>query len=218
MNVVMIGVVVFVSGILGALAKSLLAEEICSRLDRLPGWLLRRAARQLGPEQQMIYDEVWLPDLAYILRDAEGRPITRLVTGVRFAIGLLVSTRREARHSQPAVPEETVLELRDPAQPVIAAIEASPPGPSGPEIISGDLTQPALFKAYNGGPVPTMSTGSGHRPADSGGAVPTTTVRRWTIPSILAAEAAMQVIVQTRREVRGEGVVGQMLSGPAYYD
>jgi hypothetical protein len=176
------------------LVKSLLAEEIRGRLDRLPGWLLRHAAKHLGPEQQMTYDEMWLPDLAYILSDAEGRPITRLVTGIRFAVGLLVSTRREARHSQRAVSEETVLELRNPAQPEIALIEDISPGPDTPVIIRRDPGQPSpffhvspgggpaptapssFFETYNGGPVATVSNGSGYRPAYNGGAVPTTVV------------------------------------------
>jgi hypothetical protein len=103
MNAVIVGFALVLAGVF---VRGLLADEIRGWVNRFPGWLLRQAAKQLGPDQQAIYDELWLPDLEYILH--EDRPITRLVKAARMAAGLLVSTRREARAYRRAVVEETV--------------------------------------------------------------------------------------------------------------
>jgi len=49
-----------------------------------------------------LYEEVWLPDLAYILKGDEARPVTRLAHGTAYAVGILVTTRRSARELRPA--------------------------------------------------------------------------------------------------------------------
>jgi hypothetical protein len=177
----MIAIVVAVALIvLGALGRSLLTEEIRGRLDRLPGWLLRQAARQLDLEQQAIYDELWLPDLEYILRDTEGRPITRLLTGIKFAIGLLVSTWHEARQSQRAAIQATPNEICDSAQPELVAAEpkaalADPPH-RGIRVIRPEPMQPAaLFSLYSDYRHDPYASRSGPR---TGGAVPTTVNNR----------------------------------------
>lgn len=81
----------------------LVSEEIRGWLDLAPRAILRLAAARLGPElRESIYQEVWLPDLIYELRGAESRPITRLVRGTMFAIGLLLAARRIAHNHLPA--------------------------------------------------------------------------------------------------------------------
>src|SRR6266446_3046097 len=78
--------------------SSLVSEEIKGWLSILPHGILRFAATFLDSNQcATIYQEEWLPELAYILRCAEGRPITRLIRGTKFAAGLLISSRRVAR-------------------------------------------------------------------------------------------------------------------------
>lgn len=75
------------------------SEEMRDRLDHLPHALLRPAARRLNPHQRItIYQDEWLPELTYILKGAEARPITRLITGTRYALGILASAPRIARH------------------------------------------------------------------------------------------------------------------------
>jgi hypothetical protein len=76
----------------------LISEEIRGWLDLVPRAILGLAATWLDPTQrETIYHDEWLPELAYILRGKESRPITRLITGTRYATGLLVAARRVAR-------------------------------------------------------------------------------------------------------------------------
>jgi hypothetical protein len=76
----------------------LVSEEIRGWLDMVPRALLRLAAVQLDPEKRAtIYDDEWLPELCYILRGAESRPVTRLIRGIRFAVGLIISAHHIAR-------------------------------------------------------------------------------------------------------------------------
>jgi hypothetical protein len=90
-----------VLGLVGTLAMTavsdMVSEEVRDRLDHLPQAILWLAARRLGPEQRVIvYEEDWLPELAYILKGDEARPVTRLYHGTRFALGILVSAGRIA--------------------------------------------------------------------------------------------------------------------------
>jgi hypothetical protein len=71
-------------GILAGLSMTALgdmaSEEVRDRLDHLPHAILRFAARRLDPGQQItIYQDEWLPELTYILKGDEARPITRLI-------------------------------------------------------------------------------------------------------------------------------------------
>lgn len=90
-------------GVLGGLGMTaigdMLSEEVRDRLDHVPHAILRLAARRLDPKQHAaLYEEAWLPDLAYFLKGDEARPVTRLFHGTRFALGILVSARRIACH------------------------------------------------------------------------------------------------------------------------
>lgn len=78
--------------------SDMVSEEVRDRLDHLPQTILRLAARRLDPKHRAaLYEEVWLPDLAYFLKGDEARPVTRLYLGIRFAIGILLSARRSGR-------------------------------------------------------------------------------------------------------------------------
>lgn len=99
----MTGMLFALLGILGALGMTILSdmvsEEARDRLDHLPHAILRLAARRLTPGQHVtVYEEEWLPELTYILKGAEARPITRLITGTRYALGILIGAPRIARH------------------------------------------------------------------------------------------------------------------------
>ena len=84
--------------IVGLVLKALITEEIKGWLAVLPHCILRLAATFLDPNQRStIYQDEWLPELAYILQCAEGRPITRLIRSTTFAAGLLISSHRVAR-------------------------------------------------------------------------------------------------------------------------
>lgn len=89
-------------GILAGLGMTALgdmvSEEIRDRLDHLPHAILRLAACRLDPSQWVtIYEDEWLPELSYILRGDEARPVTRLIRGTAFALGILFSAVRIAR-------------------------------------------------------------------------------------------------------------------------
>jgi hypothetical protein len=90
-------------GLLAALATTafgdMASEEIRDRLDHLPHAILRLAARRLDPAQRTtVHHDEWLPELTYILKGAEARPITRLITGTRYSLGIFASAPRIARH------------------------------------------------------------------------------------------------------------------------
>jgi DNA-binding transcriptional MerR regulator len=89
----------FVAAALG----DLVSEEIRGWLDLAPRAMLRLAALQLENRQRdTIYRDEWLPELIYVLRGAESRPITRLIRGTTFALGLLIAARRIAHYRSPA--------------------------------------------------------------------------------------------------------------------
>lgn len=79
--------------VVSAIAGDLVSEEVRGWLDLLPQATLRLAANiHLNPSQYvLIYDDEWMPELTYILKGAESRPISRLIVGMRFASSLLFS-------------------------------------------------------------------------------------------------------------------------------
>jgi hypothetical protein len=86
-------------GVLGGLGMTavgdMVSEEVRDRLDHLPHGILRLAALRLDPDQRAaIYDDEWMPELTYILKGDEARPVTRLYHGVRYALGILAAARR----------------------------------------------------------------------------------------------------------------------------
>jgi hypothetical protein len=83
----------------------MVSEEVRDRLDQLPHAILRLAAIRLDPDQgSALYEEVWLPDLAYFLRGDKARPVTRLVHGTRYALGILVTARQITRNLHRTAP------------------------------------------------------------------------------------------------------------------
>jgi hypothetical protein len=86
-----------VTFIVMAALGDMVSEEVRDRLDHLPHAILRLAARRLNSAQRVsIYDDEWLPELTYILKGDEARPITRLYQGTRYAVGILCSAHRIA--------------------------------------------------------------------------------------------------------------------------
>jgi hypothetical protein len=108
-------------GILSALATlavgDLVSEEIRGWLDVLPHAILRLAALRLDPFQRAVaYEDEWLPELCYILKGSEARPISRLLIGVRFSLSLLASRSvnrvhdyHEAREVIEVAPKDPIL-------------------------------------------------------------------------------------------------------------
>jgi hypothetical protein len=102
---------VIIGGLVVAAVGDMASEEIRDRLDHLPQAVLRLAARELDPGQRVtVYQDEWLAELTYILKGAEARPITRLITGTWYALGILARVRRIAPHLHrpvPALPSPT---------------------------------------------------------------------------------------------------------------
>jgi hypothetical protein len=93
------GAVALLGSLVAAALGDVVSEEIRGWLDLAPHAILRLAAAQLDPTQrETLYEDEWLPELCYVLRGAEARPITRLIRGTTFSLGLLISARRIARH------------------------------------------------------------------------------------------------------------------------
>jgi hypothetical protein len=113
------GALTLLGGAVCAVTAKLVNDEIRGWLDLLPHIILRLAAKRLRPGQrEAIYQDEWVPELAYILKEAETRPITRLVRGVRFSLGLLISATRVARHLN-----------RAPARQAASTPDATSPAP-----------------------------------------------------------------------------------------
>jgi len=106
-----------------AAAGDMVSQEIRDRLDHLPHAILRLAAYRLDPSKRLsVYVVEWIPELTYILRGDEARPVTRLYHGVRFALGILVAVRRIDRH----LPQAEMA----PDPPHALPLAESPPPPS----------------------------------------------------------------------------------------
>jgi hypothetical protein len=80
--------------VLAAALLELLKDELRGQIERIPFGLLR-LARRLVPDhlRETLYDLEWLPELHHILAESERLPITCLVRGTRYALGLVVAAR-----------------------------------------------------------------------------------------------------------------------------
>jgi hypothetical protein len=96
----------FIGGLGMTAIGDMVSEEVRDRLDHLPHAILRVAARRLDPALRVtVYEDEWLPELTYILKGDEARPVTRLIHGTRYAVGILMSVRRITRYLHPSVPK-----------------------------------------------------------------------------------------------------------------
>lgn len=90
MNTAAVAMGILIGLTVGTLAD-LVSEEVRGRLDRLPHWLIRLAGRRLDPEIREDAVGEWIAELQMILdiHRAGPLPITRLIIGTRYALGLL---------------------------------------------------------------------------------------------------------------------------------
>jgi anti-anti-sigma regulatory factor len=126
----MTGLLWAVLGIFGGFVMAaigdMVSEEARDRLDHLPHAILRLAARRLDAAlRASLYEEIWLPDLAYHLKGDEARPVTRLYHGICFAVGMLASARRSSRNLNGARPQDNTPPLPDTHDAVTAVIDAA---------------------------------------------------------------------------------------------
>jgi putative nucleotidyltransferase with HDIG domain len=71
------------------MAANALGAEICSRLDALPRAAVRLACRRVPRSVRAGLADEWMAELIAILKSREPLPLTRLLAGTRFALGLV---------------------------------------------------------------------------------------------------------------------------------
>jgi hypothetical protein len=81
----------FVIAVITKTATDASAEEVRTRLGRLPQAMLAIAARALPKEERDDLLAEWGAELGFILRHTGGLPLTRLCRGLRFALGLVLA-------------------------------------------------------------------------------------------------------------------------------
>jgi hypothetical protein len=73
------------------------AEEVRTRLDRMPRALIRLACLQLPGELRADLGGEWRAELQFVLAGTDGLPVSRFLRGIRFAAGLALRARRISR-------------------------------------------------------------------------------------------------------------------------
>lgn len=90
-------VIVVIAWLLRNTFAEMCKEEMRTRLNLLPCALIRLAIWRLPQQARSDASEEWHAELAYVLKDADGLPLTRLIRGIRYAAGLLLSARSIGR-------------------------------------------------------------------------------------------------------------------------
>jgi DNA-binding transcriptional MerR regulator len=90
-------------------ATEMWQEELRTRLGRLPYALIRLAISQLPRQERDGYADEWRAELAFVLRDTQGLPVTRLFRGIGFAAGLLRVSRSIARELLPCDEQQALV-------------------------------------------------------------------------------------------------------------
>jgi hypothetical protein len=79
----------FVAGALLTALSGVIGDEVRGWLELAPRGILRLVALRLpAGSREAIYKEEWLPELVFILHEAEGGPITRAARATWFAVSL----------------------------------------------------------------------------------------------------------------------------------
>jgi hypothetical protein len=91
------GVVGFLVTVITTIVCDLASEELRNRLDRVPYVVIYVAIRRLPGDVRRSVGNEWLAELHHIARCAKGRPITRFLSAIRYALGLLYKARRIGR-------------------------------------------------------------------------------------------------------------------------
>lgn len=98
----MMEVLLAVAAVMGVLTmtglRAMADAEVQERLDRLPFAVLRLARRRVPAELRItLYDREWRPELESIRDRFKATPITWLIVGTKFALGLLLHARQISR-------------------------------------------------------------------------------------------------------------------------
>jgi hypothetical protein len=108
---VAVAVILTAAAVLLAALLDLVKDELRGQLERIPYGLLRLASLRVPPDlREALHDREWLPELHHILAESERLPITCLIRGTRYALGLVRAARVVARELAPVrgpLPGET---------------------------------------------------------------------------------------------------------------
>ncbi|HSR26642.1 MAG TPA: hypothetical protein VLW53_24035 [Candidatus Eisenbacteria bacterium] len=86
--------VAVVLAVLAAALLELLKDELRGQIERIPYALLALARQLVPPElRETLHGQEWLPELDHILTESDRLPITCLVQGTRYALGLVLAAR-----------------------------------------------------------------------------------------------------------------------------
>ena len=142
MSVLVTFLLAITSTLAAATLGDLVSEEVRSRLDRLPLLIVRLAVRRLPAELRGEQAAEWTAELHCILTGAKGLPVTRLARGIRFALGLLRSSRAIGRELSRSTGEHReAVEPPKPEHPAPTPV----PAEAGPPVLSaGDLAMLAF--------------------------------------------------------------------------
>ena len=97
MNAWWAAIVAVLGTITTASAANMVSEEVCGRLDLIPRALIHFASHRVPPAIRADLGDEWLAELGAILNNARPLPVTRLLVGMRYALGLLRSAPAIAR-------------------------------------------------------------------------------------------------------------------------
>jgi hypothetical protein len=91
-----------IAGAVGMAIGDLVSSEIRGRLERIPLWLIRVAARHLDRDARESGVAEWTAELHAVLRehDADAIPLAGLAIGIRFALGVIRAARTIERDNQ----------------------------------------------------------------------------------------------------------------------
>ena len=106
-------------------ASEIIQEEAKTRLAHLPATLIRLAVTRLPKEARDDTAAEWLAELDSVLRDTDGLPLTRLLVGTRYAMGLLWAAGGIARE---LTEEESAIAVETSADDLIPDLIISPSG------------------------------------------------------------------------------------------
>ncbi|MEU7902189.1 hypothetical protein [Actinoplanes sp. NPDC049118] len=91
MRTVIVAVLTAIStGVLGAGVIDMCKDETKTRIGRLPNFLLKLATYWIPEGDRPEFADEWEAELAFILQETEGLPVTRLIRGLAYTGSLLV--------------------------------------------------------------------------------------------------------------------------------
>lgn len=81
-------------GVVKAAVGDMIQEEARTRLGRIPFALIRIATLRVPPGLRDDLAAEWNAELGFLLTGTDGMPVTRLLRGIRYSAGFLLSARK----------------------------------------------------------------------------------------------------------------------------